>query len=65
MAELQIQGFSISKEQLKQLATDATQVSIQISYDTTLPAGFKIIAAGPLGSVVLCPKPCPKVTIVT
>ena len=63
MAQLQISAFNITAAQLSQLATDVTQVTIQIGYDSTAPAGFTITANGPLGSVSLCPKPCPKVVI--
>ncbi len=65
MAELHIKEFRISQADISRLSADIKKISIHISYDDVSPAGFKIDATGPLGSLVLCPQPCPKVNIVS
>ena len=61
MAALQVESFSISQEQLDQISADGTQITTRVVYDNDPPAGWMIIADGPLGSVEICPKPCPRV----
>ena len=60
MAMLLIDSFSV--EDVQQIANDPTEITIQISWDSS--AGeWTIAAKGPLGTVDPCPKPCGKVRL--
>lgn len=61
MADLQVDAFEISQEDSDAISTDGTQITTRIVYDPAPPAGWMIIAEGPLGTRVVCPKPCPGV----
>ena len=63
MATFLVESFSLTQEQIDQISTDMTQIQTRTVYDYTPPAGWMIIAEGPLGSVVVCPKPCGKVQL--
>ena len=63
MADFQVNTFTIPQDLLDLITTDLTQVTTQTVYDRTPPAGWMIVAKGPLGSVVVCAKPCNKVQL--
>jgi len=58
MASLAVNAFTISEDDALTIADDLTQVTTQVVYDPTPPAGWQIVASGPRGSIVICPKPC-------
>lgn len=58
MATLKVDSIDISQADLATIATNVTDVTVRIAYDQTAPAGWSIVASGPLGSKVICPKPC-------
>ncbi|TKK64272.1 hypothetical protein FC093_22855 [Ilyomonas limi] len=62
MAQLQVDTITLTDEQTAQISSDGTGISIRVEYDDTPPAGYRIVATGPLGSVEVCAKPCSKVT---
>ena len=64
MAQLNISSFSVTPEQLRELAHDVKDVIIQIAYHRSADSdGFAITANGPLKSLVICPKPCHYVSV--
>ena len=60
---LEVSSFSISDDDVQAISNDPTQVTTRVVYDSTPPAGWMIIAEGPLGSRIICPKPCGSVNL--
>jgi hypothetical protein len=58
MAALEINSFTISGKDAQAIANDLTEITTHVVYDSDPPAGWMIVAKGPLGSMVVCPKPC-------
>lgn len=58
MASLAVNAFTISEQDMLEIADDLTQITTQVVYDAEPPAGWKIVALGPKGEKVICPKPC-------
>jgi hypothetical protein len=58
MSGLAVNAFTISEEDALTIADDLTQVTTQVIYNADPPAGWQIVASGPKGSIVICPKPC-------
>lgn len=58
MATQKIGSFDLTQDQLNQITSDGTGVSIEIVYDDTPPEGYEVIARGPLGVITVCAKPC-------
>lgn len=63
MAALKVDAFTIPQAKIDAISTDGTQITTHVVFDPDPPAGWKIIATGPLGSTEVCPKPCPKVIV--
>ena len=61
MAALEVGAFTISDQDVQEIANDPTEITIQIAWDAGAPGGWEIVAAGPLGTKKVCPKPCPKI----
>jgi len=59
LAQQQLEPFGISDNDLNQIAGDLSEVSFEAVWNEADPSeGAEIIATGPLGRVVVCPKPC-------
>ncbi len=60
---IQIAAFTFLLGIINAVSANQTKTVTRIVYDKTPPAGWMIVADGPSGSRVVCPKPCESVKL--
>ncbi len=64
MAAYEFDSSDLTQEQIDLLGGNASQILTYIPvWDANDPAGWQLVASGTLLSLVVCPKPCGRVTL--
>ncbi len=63
MADYDFDSSDLTQEQLDLLGGNASQITYVPVWDANDPAGWLLVALGTSLSLVVCPKPCGRVTL--
>jgi len=63
MADYEFDSSDLTQEQIELLGGNALQITYIPVWDANDPAGWQLVASGSLLSLVVCPKPCGRITL--